>query len=148
MIRELAYGTNRAFFYQVNTAASPEIIWQLWTDPTTWKNWDAEIKEAFLDSKMKLGSKGSLTPSSGLEAKFEVIEYEKMQYYAFVTKLPAATLTVKRSFVQIQPVVFRHDVFFSGTLAWLWSFLLGNKFRRALPHAMEKLAILALETKR
>ena len=46
MNEPLAEGTNREFSHEVKTDASPEAIWTLWTDVTSWKEWDQGLEDA------------------------------------------------------------------------------------------------------
>lgn len=139
----LADGTNRAFSHIVETKAAPDRVWYLWTDVSTWKDWDAGLKDAELDGPVTLGAKGKIIPLSGPSARFEVIEYVDGQAYAFETRLPFARLTVRRSFIDRDPTVFQHEVSFSGALAGFWAGRFGKGFRAALPPTMETLANLA-----
>ena len=139
----LAEGTNRAFSHTLTTEASPERVWQLWTDATTWKDWDKGLKDAEIDEPFTLGATGRILPLSGPASKFEVVEYVEGQSYAFETRLPFARLTVRRSFVSLNPTTFQHEVSFDGLLAGFWAGRFGPGFRAALPPTMTSLAELA-----
>ena len=113
----LAEGTNRAFSHEVTTTASPEAIWALWTDASTWKDWDKGLKSAEHEGVMAVGSKGRIIPLDGPSAGFEVISLEPGESYTFRTGLPLASLTVERVITGTAPTRFRHTVSFSGPLA-------------------------------
>lgn len=71
-------------------------------------------------------------------------EFDEGRSYAFVTQMPGATLTVRRTIVRAgPPLVFRHEVSFDGPLAGFWADRFGPSFRTALPPTMERLATLA-----
>jgi hypothetical protein len=53
----LASGNNRAFVHSLPTSA-PDRIWQFWTTPDAWKDWDHGLKEARLEGPMTLGATG------------------------------------------------------------------------------------------
>ena len=141
----LAEGTNRAFSHTVTTDAPSEHVWQLWTDTTTWKDWDKGLKDAEIDEPFALGAKGQILPLSGPSSRFEVVEYVEGQSYAFETRLPFARLTVRRSFVSLNPTTLQHEVSFEGALAGFWASRFGPGFRAALPPTMTSLADLAEE---
>jgi hypothetical protein len=136
-------GTDRAFSYEVTTTAAPDRIWALWTDVSTWRRWDRGLKDAELGEPMRLGSKGKIIPTSGPSASFKVTEFDPQRSYTFVTNLPLAKLTVRRTIVATSPTRFRHDVSFSGALAGTFARRFGPEFRAALPPTMKAIATLA-----
>ena len=142
---DLAQGTNRAFSHTVATKASAEAVWRLWTDVSTWKDWDKGLKDAELEGPIAQGARGRIMPLSGPASRFEVTEFTEGSSYAFETRLPFARLIVRRSFVSREPVVFRHEVSFEGALAGFWAGRFGPGFRAQLPPTMEALAVLAEE---
>jgi Polyketide cyclase / dehydrase and lipid transport len=136
-------GTDRSFSYEVTTTASPGRVWALWTDVSTWKTWDKGLKDAELAAPMRLGSKGKIIPLSGPSTSFKVTEFNSGQSYTFVTNLPMAKLTVRRTIVGTSPTRFRHDVSFSGLMAGTFAKRFGPGFRKALPPTMREIAMLA-----
>lgn len=136
-------GTDRAFSYEVTTMASPDQVWVLWTDVATWKMWDKGLKDAVLSEPMQRGSKGKIIPLSGPSASFTVTDFDPKISYTFVTNLPLAKLTIRRSIVGTSPTRFRHEVSFSGAMAGTFAKRLGPGFRAALPPAMREIAALA-----
>ena len=138
-----AEGTDEAFFHEVTTTASPERIWALWTDVSTWKAWDKGLKDAELAEPMRLGATGKIIPLSGYPTSFEVTEFNPGRSYAFVTDLPMAKLTVRRTIIGTSPTRFRHDVSFSGPMAETFAKRFGPGFRKALPPTMREIGALA-----
>lgn len=136
-------GSNRAFSYEVTTSASPDSIWSLWTDVSTWKMWDQGLKDAELAEPMHLGSKGKIIPLSGPSASFTVTEFDPKTSYTFVTNLPLAKLTIKRTIIGTSPTRFRHEVSFSGVMAGTFAKRFGPGFRASLPPTMREIAALA-----
>ena len=140
----LAAGTNRAFSHTVETQAPREAVWRLWTDPTTWKDWDLGLKDAVGPTPLTLGDRGQIVPNSGPTSAFEVVAFDDGQSYAFETNLPLAKLRMERSFIGGgETTQFQHTVSFSGLLSGLWASQFGPGFRRALPPTMESLAAQA-----
>ena len=139
----LANGTNQAFEYTLTTSASKEAVWSLWTDVSTWKDWDRGLQDARLEGAFALGARGTIIPLSGPSASFEVTAFDPFESYTFETRLPLARLEVKRSFVSETPVTIQHEVSFKGLLGGLWGRILGPGFRAALPPTMETLVQLA-----
>ncbi|MEL6617152.1 MAG: SRPBCC family protein, partial [Bacteroidota bacterium] len=87
----LAEGTDRAFRHTVVTDVSPEAIWRLWTDPSTWPDWDTELKSASLDGPWVEGARGRLVPLSGPSSRFEVTAVEP-RATTFSTRLPLGAI--------------------------------------------------------
>lgn len=139
----IAAGTNKAFSHTQTTTAPPDAIWALWTDVSTWKAWDKGLKDAVMKGPMQLGANGTIVSLSGPNPGFKVTEYNDGVSYAFVTNLPLAKLTVRRTLLGTQPTTFRHDVSFSGLFGGVWASRFGPTFRAALPPTMEALAALA-----
>ena len=48
--------------HSVETAASPESIWRLWSDVTTWAEWNADIERIELTGPFAPGSTIAMTP--------------------------------------------------------------------------------------
>lgn len=139
----LAEGTNRHFQHTVETPASPEVIWQHWTDVDTWPSWDTEVEQVVLEGEIGLGVRGVLT-ADGRDSRLEITAWEPMVSYAFTTRLPLGSLVVTRTLEPTESGTrFTHDVAFRGFGGWLLAPLLGKRFRRALPQVMGELAALA-----
>lgn len=138
---EIAPGTNRDFSYSVPTS-NPDGVWDLWTRPDTWEQWDQGLKSASLDGEMVLGSMGQIVPLSGRPSAFEVVALDPKQSYAFETRLPGAVLRVERSF-NADRTEFTHRVTFSGLAAGAFARMFGPGFRQALPPTMRQLKALS-----
>lgn len=143
MTGEIASGTNRAFFHEVETSADASEVWRLWTDVSTWRDWDKGLKNAELERAFAAGAQGRIVPLSGPTARFDVTAYNEGTSYAFETRLPFARLEVRRSLVSENPTRFRHDVTFKGALGGFWASRFGPGFRKALPPTMEAIAEIA-----
>lgn len=138
---DIALGTNRDFSFTVSTS-NPDGVWDLWTTPSTWGQWDRGLKSASMDGEMALGSLGQIIPLSGPTSSFEVTSFEPKQSYVFETRLPGAVLRVARSFNEDR-TEFTHRVTFSGIAAGAFARMFGRGFRQALPPTMRKLKALS-----
>lgn len=144
----LAQGANADFRHTVTTTADRATIWRLWTNPATWAAWDKGLKSAVSTGPLGPDATGQITPLSGPQSTFTITEWRGGESYAFETKLPFATLKVRRYFEAGEPTRFTHHVTFSGPTGGLWASRLGPDFRRALPPTMAALAAQAeLQTK-
>jgi hypothetical protein len=136
-------GTKRAFHVEVTSDATPEAIWAVWMDVPNWKHWDRGLNDARATAPLALGTRGTIVPRTGVNAAFEVTAFAAGKSYTFATDLIGAKLHVTRSIVATSPTVFRHEVQFTGAIAFLWAAALGGGFQRALPAAMQALAATA-----
>ena len=140
MSGNIAAGANRRFQHTATTTASEADVWRQWTDVMTWKRWDQGLADAAIDGPFVRGAEGTITPNTGRDTTFTIVELDPGRSYTFDTKLPGARLRIRRDFVEGRATTFRHVVSFEGPLAVVWSTLLGRGFRRQLPGSMSLLA--------
>jgi Polyketide cyclase / dehydrase and lipid transport len=141
----LATGRNASFSHSIETTASPDSVWKLWTDVSTWSKWDGGLKSASLEGPFQIGAVGKIVPLRGSIVPFVVTAYTPETSSAFVTNLPFAKLHIERSLLVLPDggTRFTHTVNFTGPLGDVWGFILGRGFRKELPRTMAKLAALA-----
>ena len=46
--------------YSILTSASPEKVWQMWTDVKNWKNWDSTLKDSSISGEFNTDVQGIL----------------------------------------------------------------------------------------
>lgn len=141
----VAEGSDRAFAHTVETTATPDAIWEAWTDVAGWPRWDVELESARLDGPFEDGAEGTLAPRSGPSARFRIDEVEPGRAYTLTTRLPLGSLRVHRAWSPIADgrISVTHSVTFSGLGGRLLAGRLGPRFRRALPVALDRLRDLA-----
>lgn len=128
------------FAHTLSTSAPPSAVWRLWTDVSTWPEWDTELKAARLDTPFALGAAGTLVPRTGPPSVFRITELTPKQSYTFTTTLPLCRLNIRRWFEQTaDSTTFTHEVSFTGPLKAVFGLILGRQFRRQLPRVMEQL---------
>jgi len=138
--------SNQHFWHTLETTASPQSIWNLWTDVPNWKDWDTELKDSEIDGQFAEGTKGKFIPKKGAKAKFKIVAFESGKSYTFKTKLPLGSLFVKRTLEQKnERTFFTHEVWFKGLTKGIFSKILGGDFRKVLPSVMEKIKKIAEE---
>lgn len=136
-----AEGTDRHFAHTLETTA-PDAVWRLWTEVTSWAEWDLGLVAADLDGPLRPGAVGTLVPAAGPRSRFTVTAMEQGRRTAFETALPGARLRVDRH-LSADRRRFTHAVSFSGPLAWLFAPLLAPKLRMLLPPTMARLKAIA-----
>ncbi|MEM9944937.1 MAG: polyketide cyclase [Cyanobacteria bacterium P01_D01_bin.36] len=135
------------FSHTLETASPAATIWAIWTAVGWWPEWDSELKSAQIEGAFREGATGNLTPKVGPPTKFSISQVVPNQSYTFTTQLLFCRLVVHRFIHQNNPlaekICFTHEVSFVGPLAFLFYWLLGNRFRQALPGAMQQIKSLA-----
>ncbi len=142
---QLAKGTNSFFSHTLETTASPDSVWRLWTDVSTWAAWDGGLKSASMNGAFEVGAVGKIVPLKGSIVPFTVTAATPKISSTFVTNLPLAQLNIERSLIALPNnggTRFTHNVSFTGPLRKVWGFILGRGFRLELPKTMAKLAKL------
>ena len=132
------------FSHTLKTTALPEHIWEIWIDVERWSNWDTELKNAHLNMPFELGAVGELTPKTGPASTFKVIQFSPRTSYAFMLKLPLCQLNIHRYLTtELDGLYFTHEVSFQGPLAFVFSLLLGRRFKAVLPSIMANVKQIA-----
>src|SRR5262249_7383566 len=49
----------------LETSASPERVWQLWSDVSTWPSWNPDVLSAAIDGPFVSGATGKMTTKAG-----------------------------------------------------------------------------------
>ena len=138
--------SNKHFWHTETTTTSPEKVWRLWTDVSTWKNWDTGLKDAIMTSSFVLGSKGTIISQEGRKTKFKVIALEEGTSYTIKTNLPLGGLYIKRTLREEGDLtIFTHEVWFKGLTKGVFAKAFGPKFREILPGVLESIKDLAEE---
>ena len=126
--------TNKHFWNTTSTTATPEKIWDIWTDVSRWKDWDTGLKDAFIKEPFELHAKGVIISLEERSSKFKVVQLEKGISYTIKTRLPLGALYVKRYMVTQEGIThFTHEVWFTGITKGIFGKSLGKKFRAMLP---------------
>lgn len=129
--------SNKHFWYSMETTASPDEIWSIWTDVANWKDWDSGLKDASIKGEFKLNAKGMITSLEGRKSKFKIVEFDEGKSYTFKTKLPLGGLYVKRYLeVKDGKTIFTHEVWFKGMTRGIFAKAFGGEFREMLPDVL------------
>ncbi len=139
--------SNQHFQLELETSAPASEVWRLWTDVSTWGDWDMGLRSATSDQPFARGTKGTIIDNSGRSSPFTVTECEPERTCTFVTHLPLGSLSIRRTITTTEPCRFHHDVSFHGIGGWVLSHFLAPNFRKLLPQTMSKLAKIAEQSK-
>jgi hypothetical protein len=132
------------FQHTETTTATPEQLWQLYQDPTTWSEWDHQIEDVTVDGPFETGATGTIKPVGGPRTKFRMVEVTEKVSFTDVTRLPLAKMRFDH---WIEPgtdeTTFIHRVTITGPLTPLFARVIGRKVADELPAAMRTLAARA-----
>lgn len=132
------------FSANLSTTASPEKIWQIWTDVPQWHQWDSGLKSARIKGDFSKGTKGKLKPDKGPASTFRIVEFTDGQSYTFATGLPFGRLYVKRYLsVCGTTTCFTHEVWFTGPLKKWYARKLGVRYQEILPQVLQNIKTIA-----
>jgi len=131
----------------VDTNASAESIWELWSTPSTWHTWDSEVKSAEICGDFVQGTKGMMQPKSGPKVTFTLTKVAINQCFTNRAKLPLATLDFSHYYkpkaANGTAAQITHSVTIRGLLAPLFGLVIGRGVKKHLRSAMLKLAAQA-----
>ena len=65
-----------AYSRTVTTTAGPAAVWALWSDSTTWPDWDPAVQQVTLDGPFEQGTTGTMTLTGPIDVpvSLEVVE--------------------------------------------------------------------------
>lgn len=136
--------SSKHFWHTVETSATSDEIWKVWTDVENWKVWDSGLKDAEMSEKFDLKARGIITSLEGRKSKFKIVDFEKGKSYTFKTALPFGGLYVKRVLEKKDgKTFFTHEVWFTGLFAGAFAKKFGEKFRGMLPEVMQNVKAIA-----
>ncbi len=136
--------SNKHFWYTLETDASPEKIWQIWTDVTKWKDWDSGLKDAMMEESFQKDAKGKIVSLDDRKSKFKIVEFEEGISYTFKVRLFLGSLYVKRYLEEVENKTrFTHEVWFTGITKGIFGKSLGKDFREILPEVLENIKRIA-----
>lgn len=126
------------------TCAEPGRVWQLWTAPHTWGEWDRGLAAARLDGEFRAGAVGTIVGLDGRESRFVVDHVDPGRSVRWHVPLPGARMELTRSLDAEGPRRrLTHRVRFTGPLSRPWGWLLGRRFKPMLGPTVDALVALA-----
>jgi hypothetical protein len=130
--------------YSIQTSASPEKVWQMWTDVKNWKSWDSTLKDSSISGEFNTDVQGILVLERGPKTNFEISSCQPNFSYTVKTHLPFAEMYIKRLIgYNNHKTIIKNEVWIEGPLSTFWWRLVGKKYQKMLPQMMEKFRLLA-----
>jgi hypothetical protein len=125
------------------TTASPDRIWSIWSDPSTWGEWNPNVQNVTLNGAFADGATGTMTTKSGGTHQIRLADVRPRQgfrletqvlpltRFAFVCRIipgPAGRTTISQSLAM------------SGPLAPVFSPMMGGQVAKTFEPLLEGLA--------
>ena len=126
----------------VKTGASEEAIWKLWTDVSSWPEWDHELDWCSIEGPFVVGASGKLKPKGWMVTRFTLTHVEKNRGFADLTRMPLTSVIFRHSYVNGK---LTHRVEVKGLLAPFLRLTMGKKIEKEMPKAIAALAKKAEE---
>lgn len=80
----------------LETSASPDRVWQVWSDVNHWPEWNPDMKASHIDGPLKLGATGNIDTRSGGKHDVVVTHYEQGRSFELEsTALPGTKMAIR-----------------------------------------------------
>ncbi len=134
-----------SFSHSLITSASPEVIWDLWASPSTWKTWDEGVEWVDLDGDFIQGQKGKLKPKKGKPVPFVLTVVERPWCFVDETRILGTKLVFSHRMQQLDEgrVEITHQADVAGPAAPLLKWTLGRLLEKGMPQSLKQLVELA-----
>lgn len=128
----------------IETDATKEQIWKIWSDVENWNKWDNEVESSKINGKFQKGTKGILKPTNGPKSKFILESANYPVEFISKSNLPLAKMNFTHKLTEKDGKLFiTHGVEISGLTTFLFSKVIGKKIVAELPKTMENLSKMA-----
>jgi uncharacterized protein YndB with AHSA1/START domain len=120
-------------------------VWALWSDVSTWPEWDAGVERVEIDGPFVAGSRGRLKPAGSPAVRFRVLRTDPERSFADESRLPFARMVFEHELADADGggTVITHRATIRGPLTPLWRRLIGRGLERELPETVRTLAARA-----
>ncbi len=131
--------------YTINTSASIESIWNLYSDVTTWPSWDRANEYTTIDGPFRTGATGEMKFIGQDPLKYSLVEVRPKQFFADEVDLGDFTIRFEHHLSSKGPVVTLTDrVIISGPAAEVVGPDLGPKITADIPDQLNAIIELAI----
>jgi uncharacterized protein YndB with AHSA1/START domain len=133
------------FQHVVDTDASPEALWRLYSDVATWPSWDDAVERVSLDGPFQPGAAGTFKLRGQDALDFRLLEVDPRRGFTDETAIPGGVVRFRHT---IEPLAgggarIEHAVEIEGPPALAEQ--IGAKLTAGVPRTMTRLAALARE---
>jgi Polyketide cyclase / dehydrase and lipid transport len=89
--------TSHSYTHTVETDVTPQAIWALYEDVTTWPSWDAQAERLTRDGRFLAGTTGTMTFIGQEPLAYRLAKVEPLR--EFVDETPVGSLVVRVSHI-------------------------------------------------
>jgi hypothetical protein len=126
--------------YSRITRHTPAAVFALWSDPTTWSEWDPEVHAVEFDPPCVIGARGRLRPAQGPALAFTITALRQDELLTDTSRLPGARLDFEHVVGSTsQGARVSVAVHLRGSLAGFWSRVLRKPMADAARSSVEGL---------
>ncbi|WP_027186910.1 SRPBCC family protein [Desulfovibrio cuneatus] len=122
------------------TTATPEQIWNLWTNLDSWPQWDTDVAWAKLETSFVQGAYFRMKPTNGPAMRCLLQEVTHLHSFSTLSRLPLTKVSFTHVFSE---GTLCHKVEMRGWLTPLFKQLFGYKIEKELSSVVRSLAVLA-----
>jgi hypothetical protein len=134
--------------HSIETDASPESIWPLYSDVPGWPRWDQGLEWVTLSGSFAAGSTGSLKVPGQDPLPFKVLDVRPREGFSDETYIPGLAIRFDHllELTATGKTRITHRVIITGAAAEELGPQLGLQITSDVPEAVESLARLALQS--
>jgi len=127
----------------IETKASPDAVWKIWSDPSTWTQWNPDVLSISLDGPFATGTTGTMTTKAGGSHRIRVEAVKPGRSFRLeTTPIPLTHFSFHR---QVAPGAgggsrISQRLTMRGPLAPLFSAMMGERIAASFRPILEGLA--------
>lgn len=130
--------------HSIKTKATPESVWELWSNIKTWNTWDHGIENSEIEGAFMEGASGWLKPKGGPRVKFKILRAEKNRVFHDRSSLPLTSLDFIHTLERDGDyTIVTQRVEMTGLLTFIFAKVIGSGIKKDMPSAMAKLVEMA-----
>ena len=117
--------------------ASPEKIFNIYSQVNQWSIWDPDTNSAVLNGDFSANTVIDLQTQSGSRVKIKLLEVVKNHSFITESKLPLCVIQFEHTLKPLEnQTIVTHKISFSGILGSVFSFLLASQMKKSLSQTL------------
>ena len=126
--------------------AAPRAIWRIWSDPSTWPDWNPNVRSMDLQGPFATGSSGTMRTPGGQRHTMRLVSVLESREFVMETKVLPATTFVFRCAVEpdgADASRISQSIGMRGALAPVFSAMAGARIAASFDPLLQGLAAKA-----
>jgi hypothetical protein len=124
------------------TSAAPDAVWRIWSDPSTWPDWNPDIQTVDLHGPFTTGATGTMTTRSGGRHDISLASVDAPRSFELATApVPGARFQFR---CEVAPAGsgsrIAQSLTMHGPMAWLYSPMMGGSIAKSFDPILDGLA--------